>query len=459
MPINPRVFFDFSVENKPLGRVVFELFADIVPKTAENFRALCTGEKGISHLSSRPLHYKRSIIHRVIEGFMIQGGDFTKHTGSGGESIYGQTFEDERLQGDGCDTRLLVMANRGPNTNGSQYFVTLAPATHLTGKHVVFGRVVFGLEHIMEIGELPTDDRNRPLSSVVISHCGELEYRRPVPRIRSPSTTPSRPLSPSRSPSPRRRSKKHADSGSNANSDGFNENYSRHKRHKRGKSSRKEGRRSKSELKNQEEETLEELDARLEREENELLEKERVTKLVAMKKQLEEERQRIREEGGVIYKGQYPTSRQIFVALAWLILGLTNFVGRGNMRFIDPETAKHPTLSQHRIRTHSSNYSRQRPIYEKHNLDRPGRYSRYQEMKGNKRERENTKEKLEKDMDRWQHDRSQMDQSLERKRFQQAKGTQNHKRRDNESPEKIEKVRPASVTRSESSDMVLEADD
>ncbi|ORY25055.1 cyclophilin-like domain-containing protein [Naematelia encephala] len=135
----PRTFFDFTVGDLPLGRVVFELFSDVVPKTTENFRALCTGEKGLSPISHVPLHYKSSIIHRVIEGFMIQGGDFTKRTGAGGESIYGRMFEDERLEGEGTEVDkagLLVMANRGPNTNGSQWFITLAPSPHLTGKHV-----------------------------------------------------------------------------------------------------------------------------------------------------------------------------------------------------------------------------------------------------------------------------------------------------------------------------------
>ncbi|TXT13496.1 hypothetical protein VHUM_00863 [Vanrija humicola] len=137
MPL-PRTFFDFTVGDKPLGRVVFELFTDVVPKTAENFRALSTGEKGQS-ASGATLSYKGSPVHRVIDGFMIQGGDFTKRNGSGGESIYGGMFKDERLSGDGTDVDregLLVMANRGPDTNGSQWFITLAAAPHLTGKHV-----------------------------------------------------------------------------------------------------------------------------------------------------------------------------------------------------------------------------------------------------------------------------------------------------------------------------------
>ncbi|KLT42409.1 hypothetical protein CC85DRAFT_245882 [Cutaneotrichosporon oleaginosum] len=139
MPL-PRVFMDFTVGDAPLGRVVFELFSDVVPKTAENFRALCTGEK--RNAKGEPLAYKGSPVHRIIDGFMLQGGDFTKRNGSGGESIYGGTFADERLTGDGTEVDregLLVMANRGPDTNGSQWFVTLAPAPHLTGKHVYVG--------------------------------------------------------------------------------------------------------------------------------------------------------------------------------------------------------------------------------------------------------------------------------------------------------------------------------
>ncbi|KAI0259872.1 cyclophilin-like domain-containing protein [Gloeopeniophorella convolvens] len=184
-----RVFMDFSVENAPVGRVIFELFSDVVPKTAENFRALCTGEKGLSPLSDRPLYYKNSIIHRSIANFMIQGGDFTKRNGTGGESIYGGPFADEDLTHSLDAEGLLCMANRGPNTNGSQFFVTLCPCPHLDGKHVVFGKVLRGFDDVVrKIAEVPVDEKDRPTVPVTITNCGELELRKKSapPRASSP---------------------------------------------------------------------------------------------------------------------------------------------------------------------------------------------------------------------------------------------------------------------------------
>ncbi|KAF9276672.1 hypothetical protein BGZ68_009851 [Mortierella alpina] len=158
-----------------------ELFKDEVPVTVENFRALCTGEKGMSKISSVPLHYRGSIFHRVIKGFMIQGGDFTRRDGTGGESIYGATLQDEGGFKRKHDTEgLLSMANKGPNTASSQFFLTTRPTPHLDGKHVVFGRVVKGYDVVEQIENTPTDERNdRPLSTVMISNCGELELRIP----------------------------------------------------------------------------------------------------------------------------------------------------------------------------------------------------------------------------------------------------------------------------------------
>ncbi|EPS96725.1 hypothetical protein FOMPIDRAFT_18340, partial [Fomitopsis schrenkii] len=172
--VNPRVFLDIAVDGNPAGRVIFELFADDVPKTAENFRALCTGEKSLSPLSDHPLYYKNSIIHRSIPGFMIQGGDFTKRNGTGGESIYGGTFPDEDLRRSLDAEGLLCMANKGPNTNGSQFFVTLRECPHLNGKHVVFGRVIRGYDVVQKIAEVPTDAKDRPSVAITIVNCGEL---------------------------------------------------------------------------------------------------------------------------------------------------------------------------------------------------------------------------------------------------------------------------------------------
>lgn len=171
---NPRVFFDIEIGGSPAGRIEFELFNKVTPKTAENFRALSTGEKGVGK-AGKALHYKGSKFHRVIPGFMCQGGDITKGNGMGGESIYGSSFADEFENGMVKHTEkyLLSMANRGKNTNGSQFFITVAKTAHLDGKHVVFGRVVKGQE-IVDMMEKEGSGRGTPSKEIVISDSGEL---------------------------------------------------------------------------------------------------------------------------------------------------------------------------------------------------------------------------------------------------------------------------------------------
>ncbi|RQM25347.1 hypothetical protein B5M09_011995 [Aphanomyces astaci] len=170
--VNPSVFFDMTIGGEPVGRIVMELYADKVPRTAENFRALATGEKGVGK-SGKPLHFKGSAFHRVIPNFMCQGGDFTRGNGTGGESIYGEKFADENFSGVHDVPGVLSMANAGPNTNGSQFFICTVATPWLDGKHVVFGRVTEGLDVVSKIESFGSQS-GQTKKPVVIANSGQL---------------------------------------------------------------------------------------------------------------------------------------------------------------------------------------------------------------------------------------------------------------------------------------------
>lgn len=185
---NPEVYFDIIIEHALAGRIVFELFDDVVPVTADNFRSLCTGERGKGAHTYKPLTYKHTKFHKIIRDFMIQGGDFVRGDGYGSDSAYGRTFADESFVGkagkfDHRGVLAMAKATDGDHTNSCQFFIALKPLPWLNGKHVVFGQVVEGFEVLDAIEDIAEHDSGKTWNRVHVYDCGELEFTHHMERL------------------------------------------------------------------------------------------------------------------------------------------------------------------------------------------------------------------------------------------------------------------------------------